>query len=468
MAIDNSHDLIVLGAGCAGSFAAFLFAQQGFKVALVDFQSPRSQIHGITERTVSALHQNGLRELNKHLYGSVMRRAFWNQTLTEFNKEYLLDRAEFDLALRERAIEAGVNFIEGKAQPIHEETDDVRVSVKPVKDGDTQQELSCDYILDARGRAAPSDEKAIQGPLAWAFGCSFTWSCADIGTWVLPLDTGWVWVASHKPHQVWVQFITSKKPAKTDGFSVYEDRRIAHMHNETTSFMKEHIGATLGEPMGEVVSRGSQMRLAASPIKGRVIKIGDAVAAMDPLSGHGLFWALSSALASVPTVKALMKNDQNQTRLAISYYEGRVSKFFWHQARLGRDFYREETYKASEEFWQERCNWPDEIPVYPETNQITINEQIVVKDGCLCKEDILLTPDFQTGLCWLAGLPVAKILRKISDTQHFLSREEFYKLIGEKDQHEAANLVYDWFCKIGVIEAGKVSGHLKDNVWVRR
>ena len=70
----------------------------------------------------------------------------------------------------------------------------------------------------------------------------------------------------------------------------------------------------------------------------RLIRVGDAALAMDPLSGHGVFEAIASAKAAVPVVNTMLRRPDDAA-LARAFYEERVRLGFERFARIGRDFY---------------------------------------------------------------------------------------------------------------------------------
>ena len=67
-----------------------------------------------------------------------------------------------------------------------------------------------------------------------------------------------------------------------------------------------------------------------------VLPIGDASAAMDPLSGHGMFWAVSSALAAAAVRRTLAAGrDAAGDTLARRFLGQRATDLFLRQARIG-------------------------------------------------------------------------------------------------------------------------------------
>jgi flavin-dependent dehydrogenase len=116
----SAWDVIVIGAGPAGAIAAHQAARQGLRTLLVDAKRfPRRKVCGgcLSQSAVVTLKQAGLESLLLELGAPRIDRVclFSGDSHSELPLPggYAIDRAEFDLALAQRAIAAGVSFVTG-------------------------------------------------------------------------------------------------------------------------------------------------------------------------------------------------------------------------------------------------------------------------------------------------------------------------------------------------------------------
>ena len=115
-----SWDTIVVGAGPAGSLAAYELARQGAKVLLVDKASfPRWKVCGscINGRALGILRAAGLGEMSGRLravaLGSLWLCSAKRRAVVPLPDGVVLSRERFDAALIEAAVDAGVDFLPG-------------------------------------------------------------------------------------------------------------------------------------------------------------------------------------------------------------------------------------------------------------------------------------------------------------------------------------------------------------------
>ena len=103
-------------------------------------------------------------------------------------------------------------------------------------------------------------------------------------------------------------------------------------------------------PVGEPHARTSTAVLNEAVAGEDWIRVGDAAMAVDPLSGNGIFQALSSALQA-PAVVATLRHDPSSRTLAQRFHHQRIEHLFYRFARIGRDFYARETRWPQAPFW---------------------------------------------------------------------------------------------------------------------
>ncbi len=124
-------DAVVIGAGPAGSTAAYLLAQQGFKVLIVEKKSfPRAKVCGccLSGRAVRQLEHLGLSEILTRaipLKSFVLRSAGHSVQLPTAGG-VVLSRSELDYNLLHQAVSAGADLIQGSMASLGQVKDQSR------------------------------------------------------------------------------------------------------------------------------------------------------------------------------------------------------------------------------------------------------------------------------------------------------------------------------------------------------
>ncbi|MFC6668777.1 NAD(P)/FAD-dependent oxidoreductase [Marinobacterium aestuariivivens] len=168
------------------------------------------------------------------------------------------------------------------------------------------------------------------------------------------------------------------------------------------------------EPTGELHARTSTPILCREPAGDHWIRVGDAAMAVDPLSGNGIFQSLSSALQAPAVINTLLRQP-GRTALARLFHRARVEELFFRFARIGRDFYAQESQFSAEPFWQQRRDWPDRVPIHQSVrpDQVQIAKRPVVENDLIREAEVVVTPDQPLGVWHLQGLELAPLLRAL-------------------------------------------------------
>jgi geranylgeranyl reductase family protein len=297
-------DVVVVGAGPAGSTAARLLAEQGLRVVLLErCRLPRVKVcgGGLVARAVQHLAtdispavERECRTLEVRLPGSgqtiVCRREAPIVTMTT--------RADLDLLLAERACEAGVTLrAPCAALRIEPAARDVAVAT----DGGT---IRCDLVVAADGatgtvsragfgavrHAAPALELEVAVPDRvldhFAGRARF-----DFG--VVPGGYGWVFP---KRDHLSVGVLSTRRGPAGLGPALEAYLRI--------------LGLARGEasPRGYVIP----MRPTGPPwVRRRVVAVGDAAGLVDPLTAEGISnAAISASLAADAIIEGALNSDR--------------------------------------------------------------------------------------------------------------------------------------------------------------
>ena len=338
-------DIAIAGGGPAGTFAAILLRRSGARVALVDAGTPAMRVEGLAPRVAALLGAHGLPA--DGVSPPTRRRARWGAMDAAPNAEHLVERGAFDAE--------GVAVIEG-----------VVAGVAPgaiaLRGGRT---VRAGLAVEARGRRAPAPRSARRGPATLAVA-GMTGPDRGQGAAIIACPEGWIWRADLPGRGRWGQVVLDAAAARS-GLGAAWAR------------MMRDAGEDAPFPDAPRI-RAAELRLTAPELDPALPRIGDAAAAMDPLSGHGMFWALSSALALGPVIDAIAAG---RADIAQRFHRDRVAATFLRQARIGRDFHRLVDAHADAPFWAPRRAWPDDAPAHRAVAAPRRGARVTVENGRL-------------------------------------------------------------------------------------
>ncbi|MGI9335224.1 MAG: flavin-dependent monooxygenase QhpG [Gammaproteobacteria bacterium] len=410
--MNAAFDIVVLGGGPAGSLSAVLLVRAGYRVALVSQPRRFAAIEGIAPRAVAALESYGFTSALEALNAQVQRRVSWNGQLSAANSEHVIERARFDAGLLADARRAGVVIIGARAGRMEAGAERWRITLR----GAPADCVVAAFVLDARGRAAPLlGARRTMGPpttaLAQAWRLPRT---ATPHTALAAFDDGWVWFAAVPGGRGVLQVLVSSDTGELPG----RGAMAAHYKSLVARVAEAQAWLEGARPLGRVSARAASASLVRPLARSPLLRVGDAATSIDPLSGHGLFEALASALAAGPVVNTLLARPELE-HAALRYYEERAEDAFWRNARVGRAFYAQETRWMHRSFWSARREWPDTLPPHaaPSSAEPVIERRPVVKDALVVLEDVVVTPDHPRGVWQVAGVPLVELLRALGDRQ---------------------------------------------------
>ncbi len=413
-------DLVITGGGPAGAIAAWHAARDGRQVALIDPDAPVHRLEGIGPRLHHWLVEAGLFDAAAMQARRLTRVSRWGSSEYSENVETVVERTALDRHLRRAAEAAGAHLITATGQPLPGRA--------VLADG---TEIAGRLVFDARGRKALGRRpNAARGPATVAIAAALDLAPATgRAAFVLPLDDGWLWLASLGGGLGWVQL--TQDAADSEGRDPLA--RLAAALDAAGGPLPEVVGIR-----GTPLVRDSSVVLPLPVDDLDVIAIGDAVAGMDPLSGHGMFFATSSALAATAVRRTLEVRDDAETRaLALRFLNQRLDLLYLRQARLGRDFIRSEAARADLPFWSRRAAFPDDLPMEAAATGERIARRIVVEDGRLTEAEVLIPPHAPGGVAWVEGQPAAAVWRAM---EAGAGRDELAGRFGR-----AGEIVAAWF-----------------------
>ena len=309
--MNRSTDVLVVGAGPAGSGAATWAARAGLDTMLVDaaiFPRDKTCGDGLTPRAIGELQRLGLEDwLRAHTVNQGLRAHGFGQTLLLPwpggklpNWGSAVARTELDDHLRTTAIEAGAHAIDG-ARAIDVRREGHRVAAVVFRQGSETFEIECQRLIVADGVRSPVGKRlgrewhreTVYGVAGRSYISSEMsddpWISSHLELrgqageilsgygWIFPLGTGEVNIGVGT-------LATAKRPADLaikPLMQFYADQR---KHDfKLSGELRMPTSALL--PMGGAVSGVAGANWAL---------IGDAAACVNPLNGEGIDYGLET------------------------------------------------------------------------------------------------------------------------------------------------------------------------------
>ncbi len=453
----SRHDILVLGGGPAGAVAAMGLAAAGHAVALVAAPRPFDAIEGLSERAVEALGFAGCGGALDRLGPEARRVATWNGETNDANRERLVERQAFDAALLGDAEAVGVAVYRGRAGSLQEGEGGWRLSYRPAEGGEAT--LEAGFLVEARGRASPSEGHGLRGPATTAL--SRRW-CGDgkgeAGTAVAAFEEGWCWNTQAPDGSALLQIMVASPAGALPPRRGLGDHYMALVRRIPEA--RDWLGAA--RPVGQVQARSAAPMSADGVLGPRYARVGDAAFAVDPLSGNGVFQAVAVALALPAVVNTVLSRPADRD-LAQAFYRQRVSETFLRMSRVGRDFYRSEERWADRPFWRQRRDWPDDVPAHarPGDGQPYLAERPVSEAGYIVRREVIVTPDHPRGVWRVSDVALLPLMEHLLNCGA-AALPEAAAAVAEAGGHpvEAVETALAWLLHRGLLERDGATARL--------
>lgn len=398
-------DIVVLGAGPAGTIAAIKLQQLGYRVAVCTKPSRYpSVIEGISPRTFQAFENIGMNQLCGVVSPPLPRYIDWGERRGQANGEQLIYRQVFNAALVDELTSRDIALCSDEQVSCqwHEADQQWQIQV-----GKTA--LAARFMVDARGRQAPVDAATPRPAATVSLHQHWRRPAATEQppyTAVAALAEGWLWYVHCGDGEIYTQLCCSGESARALQHSPDTLQQLTDQLEQPLFALSD------ATPHGELLTRGATPRLNCHAASAHSIAVGDAALAADPLSGNGIYQSISSALIAPAVVNTLLQQPAN-TSLAIEFYQARINHLYQRFGRLGREFYAGEPRYSTAPFWQPRGQWPDLEPSHAEPDTLLgTATRAVVEDDLIQRGEVVVTHNHPLGIWRIDGELAVERLRR--------------------------------------------------------
>ncbi len=306
-------DVLVVGAGPAGSFTATLAAKAGLSVLLVDKATfPRDKVCGCTlnGRVVEALAKAGpaFASLPSNS-GAIQLHGFrlahrGDVVAVPLHHHYALSRSTLDHALLEAAMKSGVEFRNATCLGVEPSAERIRVELRD--DTGAVRTRSARTVVAADGLSS-----RLLGA-AWIDDASYIGAGGIVATGSREYETGVLYMAVDSIGYVGAVRL---EDGRLD-LAAAIDRRAVAAHGGLAGAFRA-ILASAGFPRLEgldgarLLGTPSLTRSPRTVARDRIFAVGDAAGYVEPFTGEGIGWALESAIALAPHLLAAARGDDS-------------------------------------------------------------------------------------------------------------------------------------------------------------
>jgi geranylgeranyl reductase family protein len=296
---DETWDVVIAGAGPAGSICAFTLARKGYRVLLLDKERfPRHKTCGdmLIPDAGTQLERLGLLDRVAQQAVAIDNIQVFSPSRVKFNvpgRYHALPRYDFDYILAQAAVEAGAVFSGGHVSEIEQDTDGVRFK-------SSGRWIKARIGVIATGAAVELAQHLgmVSRPQASAIAIRYyVRSSYPLRDTILSYDRPFL------PGYAWLI------PVRPDLFNVGCGIRLEEGNGKPPNLKKHlrHFEADFpaardllaqGKPVSKIAGAALRCGLTgvASYVNGRVLAIGETIGTTFPFTGEGIGKALQTAV----------------------------------------------------------------------------------------------------------------------------------------------------------------------------
>lgn len=314
------YDVAVVGAGPSGSYVAYLLANEGFNVVLLERRNLNTSENTLCAGIVSKEAFRRLSLPENTILKGIKSFRFISPSGETFRYEhhctfaYVVDRTAFDLALLSQAQKKGVSFLQGLVEEIKINNDYVELSYRDTSRNLVRLTLRAKVSVIAAGlNTSLLNKSGLKRPEGVLMGAQIEagFTCADevevyLGNNIAPGSFAWVIPISDSKARI--------------GLTVNGDAMFYLKSFLEIPQIKERLN-----DRPEIKCRPIPFGPSSKTYGSRILSVGDAAGQVKTTTGGGIYYGLIGAEIAAQTLKeAFKKNDFSHSSLMV--YEKRWRK----------------------------------------------------------------------------------------------------------------------------------------------
>jgi len=321
------------------------------------------------------------------------------------NGEFVVQRDTLDFALLQDARDAGVDVV--NAHVLWTRQVDQTWVVLASDDKGQNIQIHADFLVEARGRNAPKsrpDEHSSMRTIA-LIRQFMSAKCNEALTFSEPFENGWAWATRSRGGLCSIQLVLG-----TDSIAERSSESLESIHGRMYRKL-EYLPGAIGDliPTGPAHSRGIQPVLRGGVAGMTSLRVGDAAYCVDPLSGHGMYEAISGAFAAAPTINTLL-HVPGSAELAIRFYQSRATRIYFQRVSAGGHFYSLGGRWEMSPFWAQATDIA--VPSQSASEgALGLARRAVIDGGVIQEKEVLVTAEHPEGIRFVAGTNLVDLLR---------------------------------------------------------
>lgn len=471
----NSH-ICVIGGGPAGAAVATRLSQLGHSVVVVEKQIfPRAHVgESVTPGVLPLLEVLGTRERIERQEFLRPERVLLHWPPHRGYKSlgpvpgFQVDRAKFDMAMLDAAREAGAIVLEGAQLLRWEHTPTSGWDLTIAWQGKVVFVERC-FVIDATGRRGlMGGKKRRYG--APTLGLWNYWRNCAISGQETRVEAGaeqWYWGAP-LPDGTFNATVFVDPQRFQDDLQHLGSVESVYQHLLTASELM--AGCLEGHSIGPATVCDATCYTDDDPLMSDLIKVGEALFSVDPLSSQGVQTALGTALHAAAVVHTVLQRSGDR-EIAEQFYRERQREAVTFHRSTAAYLYSQVALEREARFWQERAREQTgqreqgAVPAMRPTGKtptgktrVKLGPQTqILPTPCLegdfiVKRSAVTHPDRIRPTVFLGGVAIAPLL---DDLRTPLTVQETLRVWSQKIRRSQIEGVLSWLWENGVIvEAG--------------